>query len=86
MLNHPGVHLQTNERVELVQRNHHGFEIVTRKGAMEQFLSALKLAPDYVPAHYHMGLALRQKGNAALAEAEFERAHQLDPRLRPPRE
>jgi tetratricopeptide (TPR) repeat protein len=53
---------------------------------MEQLQSALKLAPNYAPAHYHMGLALRQKGDAAQAAAEFERAHQLDPRLRPPHE
>jgi thioredoxin reductase len=33
ILPNTGVRVQTNERVERIQRNHHGFEIVTSKGA-----------------------------------------------------
>ena len=55
-------------------------------GAIEQFRAALKLAPDYAPAHYQLGMALREKGDLAQAATEFEKAHQLDPRLRPPRD
>ena len=55
-------------------------------GAIEQFRAALKLAPDHAPAHYQLGMALREKGDLAQAATEFEKAHQLDPRLRPPRD
>jgi Flp pilus assembly protein TadD len=46
----------------------------------------LKLAPNHAPAHYQLGLALRAQGDNAQASLEFERARQLDPRLRPPRD
>ena len=55
-------------------------------GAIEQFRAAMKLAPDYAPAHYQLGMALREKGDLAQAATEFEKAHQLDPRLRTPRD
>ena len=46
--------------------------------------TALKLSPDFAPAHFQLALALRQKGEAAQASVEFEKAHELDPHLRPP--
>ena len=55
-------------------------------GGIEQFRAALKMAPNFAPAHYQLGLALRQKGNLAQASAEFQKAHQLDPHLKPPKE
>jgi len=54
------------------------------QGALEKFRAASKLAPDYAPAHYQMGLALLKTGKIQEARAEFEKAHQLDPRLRAP--
>jgi tetratricopeptide (TPR) repeat protein len=56
------------------------------EGSIQQFRSALKLAPDFAPAHYQLALALKQKGELAQAQAEFEKAHQLDPHLKSPRE
>ena len=55
-------------------------------GGIEHFRAALKMAPNFAPAHYQLGLALRQKGDLAQASREFQRAHQLDPHLKPPRE
>jgi Flp pilus assembly protein TadD len=57
-----------------------------REGAINQFNNALKLAPDYAPAHYQLALALQQKGDVEQARAEFDKAHQLDPRLKAPRQ
>lgn len=51
-------------------------------GAISQFRSAIGLAPNYAPAHFHLGEALRQKGERAEAEKEFERAAELDPKLK----
>lgn len=36
--------------------------------------------------HYQLGLALLKKGERAEAQAEFEKARQLDPHLKPPLE
>jgi Flp pilus assembly protein TadD len=54
--------------------------------AIEKFRAALKLAPDFAPAHFQLGMAFLRKGDSAQASAEFEKAHQLDPHLRPPRQ
>ena len=54
-------------------------------GAIDKFRAALKLAPDFAPAHFQLGMAFLRKGDSAQASAEFEKAHQLDPRFRPPR-
>ena len=54
-------------------------------GAIEKFRAALKLAPDFAPAHFQLGMAFLRKGDNAQASAEFEKAHELDPHLRPPR-
>ena len=54
------------------------------EGAVSQFHSAIKLVPTYAPAHYQLGIALQQKGEKAEATQEFQRAAELDPRLRSP--
>ena len=54
------------------------------EGAISQFRSAIKLAPDYAPAHFQLAEALRRKGDKAEAEKEFQKAAQLDPRLKVP--
>ena len=54
------------------------------EGSISKFRLALKLAPDFAPAHYQLALALLGRGRHEEALAEFGRAHQLDPRLRPP--
>ena len=54
------------------------------KGAIAQFQSAINLAPDYAPGHYHLALALEREGASAQAEAEFQKAAALDPRLKRP--
>ena len=48
------------------------------------FEKAIGLDPEYAPAHYQMGLALKRKGKQAEAQQAFSRAKQLDPRLRMP--
>ena len=48
-------------------------------GAISQFRSAIKLAPDYAPAHLHLAEALQRKGEKEEAKQEFQRAG--DPRL-----
>ena len=53
-------------------------------GAIEMFEKAIGLDPEYAQAHYQMGLALRKKGKQAEAQQAFNRAKQLDPRLRIP--
>jgi Tfp pilus assembly protein PilF len=67
----------TNSGVRLL----HAGDIDT---AIAQFQAAIKLAETYAPAHYQLALALQRKGSAAAAQAEFRRAGQLDPRLKPP--
>jgi Flp pilus assembly protein TadD len=53
-------------------------------GAIEMFEKAIGLDPECAPAHYQLGLALRKKGRQAEAQQAFNRARQLDPRLRAP--
>ena len=53
-------------------------------GAIAQFRSAVKLSPDYAPAHYQLGLALARKGEKGEASKEFQKASELDARLKPP--
>jgi tetratricopeptide (TPR) repeat protein len=47
---------------------------------------ALRQRPDWAEAHYELALVLRAMGDHDQAAAEFEKAHELDPRLRPPRD
>lgn len=54
------------------------------EGSIRKFREALKLSPDFAPAHFPLALALRQKGELAEAEKEFKRAEQLDPHFKTP--
>jgi tetratricopeptide (TPR) repeat protein len=53
--------------------------------AIEKFRFALTLNPKLAVAHYRLALALLAT-NETEALAEFEKASQLDPRLKPPRQ
>jgi tetratricopeptide (TPR) repeat protein len=53
--------------------------------AIAQFEQAIKSMPAYAPAHYQLGLALRKKGDATRAHAAFQKAEELDPRIKAPR-
>jgi tetratricopeptide (TPR) repeat protein len=53
-------------------------------GAISQFQTAIGAMPDYAPAHFQLGLALRQQGKTQEAQEEFQKATKLDPRLTPP--
>jgi Tfp pilus assembly protein PilF len=46
-------------------------------GAISQFRSAIKIAPDYAPAHLQLAQALAQKGKQAEADEEYRKATQL---------
>ena len=54
------------------------------EGAISQFRAAINAVPNYAPAHFHLGLALRQQGKLEEAKQEFEKAAALDPKLIPP--
>ena len=56
----------------------------TYESAIEMLTKAISLDPEYAPAYYQLGLALRKKGRNAEARKAFDRARQLDPRLRIP--
>jgi tetratricopeptide (TPR) repeat protein len=51
-------------------------------GAIAQFQSAIKLAPDYAVAHFYLGRALQKKGRTIDANLELQRAYELDPEVR----
>jgi Flp pilus assembly protein TadD len=55
-------------------------------GAIQFCRYALRQRPDWADAHYELALALRAEGRHGEASAEFEKARELDPRLRPPRD
>lgn len=42
-------------------------------GAIGQFESALKLTPDYAPAHYELSIALKRKGDISEAQKHGDR-------------
>jgi tetratricopeptide (TPR) repeat protein len=52
--------------------------------ALGQFTRAVTISPDYAPAHYQMGLALRQLGRLDESRKSFDRARKLNPNLVPP--
>ena len=53
-------------------------------GAISQLRSAIRIVPEYAPAHFYLAEALRRKGEKAEAEKEFQRAAELDPHFKPP--
>lgn len=55
-------------------------------GAIQFYRQALRQRPDWADAHLALGRALRAQGEHVQAAAEFEKARELDPRLRPPRD
>jgi len=50
-------------------------------GAISQFRTAIKLAPNLAVAHYQLALALSRKGEKQEAATELGRAKELDPKL-----
>jgi tetratricopeptide (TPR) repeat protein len=54
--------------------------------AIESFRRAITVFEAYAPAHYQLGLALRQVNRLEEARAAFTRARQLNPSLVPPPE
>jgi Flp pilus assembly protein TadD len=52
-------------------------------GAISQFRNAVRLSPSYAPAHYQLAVALSRKGDKKEAAGEFEKAAELDPKLKP---
>jgi Tfp pilus assembly protein PilF len=52
------------------------------KGALVEFLEAVRLKPAYAEAHYNLALALQKVGKVAEANAEFEKAYEIMPELR----
>ncbi len=50
-------------------------------GAIESLQGALRNDPDNATAHYHMGIAYSQQGDAARAESEWRDAVHVDPNL-----
>jgi tetratricopeptide (TPR) repeat protein len=55
-------------------------------GALSQFHSAINSQPNYAPAHYQLALALKRKGDKAGAQAELQKAAELDSRFKSPPE
>jgi Flp pilus assembly protein TadD len=51
-------------------------------GAIERFRAAVRLAPDYPEAHYHLGVVLEKQGAHAEARQHIAEARRLNPRLR----
>jgi len=54
------------------------------EGAISQFRAAINSSPTTRPAHFELGLALRQQGKLKEAQEEFQKAATLDPNLTPP--
>jgi tetratricopeptide (TPR) repeat protein len=65
-------------------RQHYNLGVVlARKGnlddAIEHYLTALKIKPDYLEAYYNLGNALARKGDAKAAIYNYRKALQLNP-------
>jgi Flp pilus assembly protein TadD len=54
------------------------------EGAISQFRTATRMAPNYAPAHLELAIALSRKGDKAESEQEFKKAAELDPKLKRP--
>jgi protein O-GlcNAc transferase len=52
-------------------------------GAISQFREAIKLSSSYAPAQYELAVALTRKGDKAGAAEAFQKAYELDPKLKP---
>jgi Tfp pilus assembly protein PilF len=55
-------------------------------GAMRKLEFALRLDPRSAEAHFHLALALKQQHADSRAVVEFNKAFELDNRLKPPLE
>jgi Tfp pilus assembly protein PilF len=51
--------------------------------AVERFQAAIQLDPDNAQAHYQLAKALQQKGQREAAEAEYQKAKKINPRVKP---
>jgi Tfp pilus assembly protein PilF len=51
--------------------------------ALERFEAALKLDPTNAKAYYNLANALQIKGEGAAAQAAYQKAKELDPRVKP---
>jgi Flp pilus assembly protein TadD len=60
----------------------HMLDVGDLEGAISQFRNAIRLSPSYAPAHYQLAVALSRKGDKAEAAEEFQKAAELDPKLR----
>jgi tetratricopeptide (TPR) repeat protein len=52
-------------------------------GARTELQEAVRLKPDFVFAHYNLGLADRALGNSESARQDFEKALAIDPKFTP---
>lgn len=72
----------SNPELEAVVHNQEGLRLY-RAGnlpaAVQQFQTAIQLAPENAPYNHNYGVALRRAGATAEAAAAFERATRLDP-------
>jgi tetratricopeptide (TPR) repeat protein len=67
----------------LLWKGHAQFETGDYEGARQTYELALQVEPDDPQAHYDHGLVLEKLGETRAAEAEFQRAHDLDPTAYP---
>src|SRR5262249_20166145 len=51
--------------------------------AIERFEAAVKLVPDDATAHYHLARALLKKGRREAAQVEYQKARELNPKVKP---
>ncbi len=51
--------------------------------AIGRFEAAINLNPEDARAHYELAKALLQKGHREAAQLAYQKAKQLDPRLKP---
>lgn len=63
----------------LLWKGHAQFETGDYEAARQTYELALQVEPDDAQAHYDYGLVLEKLGETRAANAEFARAHDLDP-------
>jgi tetratricopeptide (TPR) repeat protein len=54
------------------------------EAAISNFEEAIRLKGDFAEAHYNLGLVLLRKGLRERSMVEFQKARELDPRLKAP--